>query len=323
MSELYDGFNRRIDYLRLSITDRCNLRCTYCMPEEGIEERPHGDILSYEELETFTTGAVGAGISKVRVTGGEPLVRKDAVDLIAMLAALPNLNDVSLTTNGVLLEEHAADLAKAGLARVNISIDSLDPAVYRKLTRWGRVDRALSGLRKALEVGLEPVKVNAVLLRGVNDDPSDFIKLTYDYPVHVRFIEHMPIGKSKAWSPEDFVSIGELKESLARYGKLEESAGPVGAGPATYLKFKEALGTVGFISPISRHFCDECNRLRLTPDGRLRVCLFSDEEMDVRPAIWQGEAAVKAVIAKALKTKPKEHATELQSFKRLMFQIGG
>lgn len=323
MGNLYDGFNRRIDYLRLSITDRCNLRCTYCMPEEGIKERPPGEILSYEELEIFTSAAVSAGISKVRVTGGEPLVRKDAVELIRMLASLKDLEDISLTTNGLLLEEHASELKAAGLSRVNVSIDTLDPAVYKELTRWGTLDRALAGLKKALEVGLEPVKVNAVLLRGVNDDPAAFVKLIYDYPVHVRFIERMPIGGFERQLPGDFVSIDELKANLAKCGRFEESSGPFGAGPATYVRFEGALGTIGFISPISRHFCGSCNRLRLTPDGRLRLCLFSDAEIDVRPAIWEGEAAVKKLIERALREKPREHSLELGKVKRLMNQIGG
>lgn len=322
MAELVDGFKRRIDYLRLSITDRCNLRCKYCMPEEGVEMRPHGEILSYEELEIFTKAAVGAGISKVRVTGGEPLVRKDIVDLITMLASLSDLDDVSLTTNGVLLEEHADELKKAGLSRVNISIDSLDPEVYRSLTRRGSLERALSGMRAALEAGLEPVKVNAVLMSGVNDDPGEFVRLTYDYPVHVRFIERMPIGEASA-ETKGFISVEELKGKLAAYGSFEEASGPFGAGPATYVKFNGALGTVGFISPISRHFCGQCNRLRLTPDGKLRVCLFSNEEIDVRPAIWDGPEAVKAVIKEALRRKPREHGEELVAVKRLMHQIGG
>ncbi len=321
MGKLNDRFNRRIDYLRLSITDRCNLRCTYCMPEEGVHMRPPGDILSYEELEVFT--AVSAGISKVRVTGGEPLVRKDAVELIRMLASLEDLKDISLTTNGVLLEEYASDLKAAGLSRVNISIDALDPSVYKALTRWGSLDKALAGMKRALEVGLDPVKVNAVLMRGVNDDPTAFVKLTYDYPVHIRFIERMPIGGAGKGMTETFVSIDEFKENLAKCGAFEESAGPFGAGPATYVKFKGAIGTIGFISPISRHFCGECNRLRLTPDGRLRLCLFSDVEVDVRPAIWEGKMAVKRLIEKSLLDKPREHPLKMDEVKRLMNQIGG
>ncbi|MHB0976629.1 MAG: GTP 3',8-cyclase MoaA [Candidatus Aquicultorales bacterium] len=321
MAELIDGHNRRIDYLRLSITDRCNLRCVYCMPEEGITERPHGDILSYEEFEVFGRAAVEAGISKIRVTGGEPLVRKDAVQLIEMLASLPELSDVSITTNGILLAEHAERLKAAGLSRVNVSIDSLDPKTYKALTRWGSLDKALAGVEKALETGLTPVKINVVLLKGVNDDPEPFVRLTREYPVHVRFIEHMPIGKPV--NADNFLSVGDLRERMAAFGRFEDAEGPWGAGPATYVKFKDALGTIGFISPISRHFCGECNRLRLTPEGKLRVCLFSDEEIDVRPAIREGDEAVKKLIEVALTKKPREHEMKLRNVKKLMSQIGG
>lgn len=323
MSELYDSFNRKIDYLRISVTDRCNLRCFYCMPEEGIQAKPHSEILAYEEIETFARAAVKAGIAKIRLTGGEPLVRKDILKLVAMLASIPGLDDLSMTTNALLLGEYAADLKAAGLKRLNISLDSLDPEVYQRLTRKGDVDRALAGMKKALEAGLTPVKINTVLIRGVSDDPEDFIKLIYDYPVHVRFIEFMPIGE---WDAVNFISINEFRAGLGRFGKAIEVEGPAGAGPARYVSFKGAKGTFGFISPISRHFCGECNRLRLTPDGKLRVCLFSDQEFDIRPKLKQAQSEEEIVefIKDVANSKPEKHrADENERLARLMCQIGG
>ncbi|MDI6717389.1 MAG: GTP 3',8-cyclase MoaA [Actinomycetota bacterium] len=323
MNGLYDGFNRKVDYLRISITDRCNLRCFYCMPESGVVPKPHKEILSYEEIELFVRAAAEAGISKVRITGGEPLVRRDAAKLIEMISKVPGLTDISLTTNGILLPEYGDDLKKAGLRRVNISIDSLDPEVYRRITRHGDVKRALSGLRKAIELGFEPVKINTVLMRGVNDDPRAFIRLIYDYPIHIRFIELMPISR---WDPNLFISVDEFKTKLATFGPLELVAGPQGAGPASYVIFKGALGTIGFISPMSNHFCSSCNRLRLTPDGKLRACLFSDVEFDIKPKLRDnihGEEII-TLVRNVLKNKPEKHdARKGETLERLMCQIGG
>ncbi len=323
MSELYDRYNRKIDYLRVSVTDRCNLRCLYCMPQEGVKPKSHDEILSYEEIKLLAAAAVKAGISKVRLTGGEPLVRKDAVKLVEMLANIPGLKDISLTTNGTLLPEFGEELKRAGLRRVNISIDSLDPQTYKKITRIGKLEHALAGLNKSSELGFEPVKVNTVLVKGINDDPRDFVKLIYDYPVHVRFIELMPISKR---DPGLFLPIDELKANLAHYGSPEEAEGPQGAGPARYVTFKGALGTIGFISPISHHFCSTCNRLRLTPDGKLRACLFSDEEFDIRPVLRDNlsEEEIIAFIRNVLVSKPEEHnIAVLDKMDRLMCQIGG
>lgn len=320
---LYDRFDRRIDYLRVAITDRCNLRCFYCMPENGIELKPHEDLLSYEEIQRFAEAAVEAGISKIRLTGGEPLIRKDAVSLVKMLAATPGLSDMSLTTNGLLLPEYGDALKEAGLRRVNISIDSLDPETYQKLTRYGNIERSIAGMKKALSLGFKAVKINTVLIRGINDDPEDFIKLIYNYPVHVRFIELMPISK---WDPNLYVSIDELKAKLEDYGLIGPVEGPVGAGPAKYFGFKGALGTVGFISPISNHFCGGCNRLRLTPDGKLRPCLFSDIEFDIKSILRDNvsKEEIILVIRDVLNSKPEKHeAGKLEKLKRLMCQIGG
>jgi cyclic pyranopterin phosphate synthase len=326
MAELYDRFNRKIDYLRLSITDRCNLRCFYCMPEKGIPTKPCQDILTYEEIRDFATAAITAGISKIRLIGGEPLIRRDVAKLIRMLISIPGLKDLSLTTNGYLLEEYLFDLKKAGLKRVNISIDSLDEATYKRITRVGELKKVLRGLKKALEMGLEPVKINVVLLKGINEDPRDFVSLTFDYPVHVRFIEFMPIGKENPWYPSLYVSINAFKEKLLKYGELIEDGGPVGAGPASYAKFKGAIGTVGFISPISNHFCNTCNRLRLTPDGRLRTCLFSNSEVNVKEKLRENLKIEELInfIRAVLQNKPLSRES-LREWKvaRLMSQIGG
>jgi len=324
MGELYDKHSRRIDYLRISVTDRCNLRCFYCMPEGGVSLKPHEDMLGYEDIKRFAEAAIEAGISKIRLTGGEPLVRKDAVSLVEMLTAIPGLNDMSLTTNGLLLPEYGDELKRAGLKRVNISIDSLDPRVYRQVTRHDSVGKALAGMKKALELGFAPVKINAVLMRGINDDPGDFVRLIYEYPVHVRFIELMPVGK---WDPKLYVSTDEFRANLERYGSIEVVDGPAGAGPARYFGFKGALGTIGFISPISNHFCKACNRLRLTPDGKLRTCLFSDAEFDIKSKLRDNLLSKEEIIhfiRNVLDSKPERHEFEkMEKLKRLMYQIGG
>jgi cyclic pyranopterin phosphate synthase len=294
------------------------------MPAEGVGWKSHEEILTYEEIILFAQAAVEAGISRIRLTGGEPLVRKDATDLVRSLCQIPGLRDVSLTTNGLLLRDYGSELARAGLKRVNISVDTLDSEVYRTLTRGGSLKTTMQGLKTALAVGFDPVKVNAVILRGVNDNFKPFVDLVREFPVHVRFIEHMPFNREI--DPKTFVSSKEMKQRIEELGQLEEADPPVGAGPARYFYLKDALGTVGFISPVSRHFCLSCNRLRLTADGKLKVCLFSEEEIDVRALLRQrpSKEEVKALIRAALLTKPKqrESLTALK-IKRAMSQIGG
>ena len=276
-----------IDYLRISITDRCNLRCVYCMPADGVRSLPHDEILSYEELELFTRAANQAGIKRVRVTGGEPLVRKGVEEFVRKLSRIDSELKVSLTTNGVLLDHYAADLKKAGLTRVNVSIDTLDPETYRHITRVGSVDAAMRGLHAAIDAGLEPVKINVVVLRGVNDDPLPFGRLSLQLPVHVRFIEYMPYFDDPGkW----YVSNDEIKERLAGLGKLQEMESPEGWGPASYYRLPGAAGTVGFISPVSCHFCASCNRLRITSDGKMRTCLFDNNGFSVKREIREGSS---------------------------------
>jgi cyclic pyranopterin phosphate synthase len=294
------------------------------MPAEGLKLKSHEEILSYEEIELFANCAVEQGISKIRLTGGEPLVRRDVLDLIKNLTSIPGLKDISLTTNGVLLADYAEALVDAGLKRVNISIDSLKQDIFRQITRNGNLNRVIRGLEKALDVGLDPVKINVVVLRGVNEDIADFVRLTFEYPVHVRFIEYMPFSKEVGM--EKSVSSAELKEKIEQLGKLKQATSPTGAGPARYFKMESALGTIGFISPMSDHFCPKCNRLRLTADGKLRTCLFSDDEIDVRTVMRSENAkeGVKELIHRALLEKPKNYSeSRRRDFQRRMLQIGG
>lgn len=311
----------RVDYLRLSITDRCNLRCTYCMPPEGVPARTHDDILSYEELAAFARVATGCGISKVRITGGEPLARLGCADFVGMLSRTSGIQDISLTTNGILLPRYAVDLRRAGLRRVNISLDSLNAARFARLTRGGELAAALAGLDAAFAAGFAPVKVNALLLEGIEDELDAFVALTREREVHVRFIEFMPLdrrlGDQGHMVPAPEV-LGRLKD---RYD-LVPHEGPYGHGPAEYWHVPGALGTVGFIAGVSEHFCEDCNRLRLTCDGRLRTCLFSGEEVAVRPLIAE-PVALRAAILKAVSGKSYDRCREMLANDRAMSEIGG
>lgn len=329
-----DSHGRTIDYLRISLTDRCNFRCIYCMPEEGVCSLPHDQILTIEEIEDIVRVAAKHGIRSVRLTGGEPLVRKGVVDLVDSITHMDGIENVSLTTNGVLLPKMADDLAKAGLHRVNISLDTLDPEQFKEITRVGKLEDTLAGIDAALETGFKPVKVNAVTVRRLNQDFLEFAKLSIDRPLHVRFIEYMPLGDSSeagiGWGKEDVIPSEELLEIINE--RAVESGmeplrpadnKPIGWGPARYYEFPNAMGTVGFISPLSRHFCSECNRLRLTADGKIRPCLFSDQEFDIRAAAREGgEEAIERVLFDALGAKPDDHHDRVGT-ERNMSAIGG
>lgn len=323
---LIDPYERKIDYLRLSITDRCNLRCTYCMPEEGVKSKTHDEIMRIEEIFEFAKAAVEVGLTRIRLTGGEPLIRRGVVDLIKDLTALPDLKEVSMTTNAILLGDMAEELFEAGLKRVNISIDTLDPKKYKELTRWGSLEKALDGMKAAIKVGMSPVKINVVVLKGVNDDFDSFAKLTYDYPVHVRFIEYMPAFYEE--KSDDFVSGQELERRVRAFGEAYDADAPPveGAGPARYYHLKGAKGTLGVIGTSKGHFCDSCNRVRLTADGKLRTCLFSDRMIDVLSPMREGvgNAGIKEIIRKAIVAKPKDRLIEKdKKMGRKMSQIGG
>lgn len=333
-----DGFGRSIDYLRISLTDRCNFRCIYCMPAEGVAQMPHEDILRLEEMERVVKAATRIGIKHIRLTGGEPLVRKGVVDFIRNIKSIEGIDNISLTTNGVLLPAMARDLKDAGLSRVNISLDTLDPEQFHMVTRVGRLQDTLAGIDAALEVGFEPVKINAVAVRSLNQDFLSFARLSVDRPLHVRFIEYMPVGESSGvdgcgWGPKDVIPNEEILEIInARAAEAGlpglKPAGddkPLGFGPASYYEFPNALGTVGFISAMSNHFCSQCNRLRLTADGKVRPCLFSDLEYDVRSVLRDpaaGEDDIVAVFEQALAKKPDEHHNRVGT-ERNMSQIGG
>ena len=329
-----DSHGRTIDYLRISLTDRCNFRCIYCMPADGVCALAHDEILRIEEIEQIVRVAAEHGIRSVRLTGGEPLVRKGVVELVESITSMPGIENVSLTTNGVLLPAMADDLSRAGLHRVNISLDTLDPQQFRDITRTGRLEDTLAGIDAALEAGFNPVKVNAVTVRRLDQDFLKFAKLSCDRPLHVRFIEYMPLGDSSengiGWGKEDVIPSEELLETINE--RATESGmeplrpaddKPVGWGPARYYEFPGAMGTVGFISPLSRHFCSECNRLRLTADGKIRPCLFSDEEFDMRAAVREeGAEGIERVLYEALGAKPDDHHDKVGT-ERSMNKIGG
>ncbi len=322
MEELIDRYNRKIEYLRVSITDRCNLRCIYCMPPEGIKSLRHEDILRFEEIERIVRYSIDWGIDKVRITGGEPLVRKGVVYLVEMLAHLKGIRDLSMTTNGILLRDYARDLKNAGLQRINISLDSLDANRFERITKIGKLSLVLDGIEEALKRSLEPVKMNVVVMEGINDDEVlDFASLSLDRPLHIRFIEFMPFGETQKTSFR-FVPTPAIKERLKELGDLI-SAEVKGAGPAKSFRFEKSLGTIGFITPISEHFCTTCNRLRLTADGELYPCLFSDYRVDIKKPLRtaRGYREIRELFEEALKNKPEKHS--LKGNNQVMSRIGG
>ena len=309
MTGLSDSFQRPINYLRISVTDRCNLRCVYCMPEGGVELMRHEDVLSYEEIYAIVRAAAELGINKIRLTGGEPLVRMRLSDLVRMIASVPAIDDISLTTNGILLAKYAAELKAAGLKRVNVSLDTLRPERFRAITRCGNLDDTLRGIAAAHEAGLEPVKINIVVMAETNEDELvDFARKTIHDGWNVRYIEHMPVTGDPETDAK-FVSVKEMRERIEVLGTLEPTRIDAGNGPAKYFKLPGASGTIGFITPVTEHFCYQCNRLRLTADGKLRPCLLSEMEIDLREPMRSGGGAeaIKDVIQQATLCKPRSH----------------
>lgn len=306
-----DGFGRRIEYLRISVTDKCNLRCVYCMPLEGMEWLRRDELLSFEEITRIVEAMAPLGLRRVRLTGGEPLVRRDLPELVARLSAIPGIDDLSLSTNAVLLEEHAEALRDAGLNRVNVSLDSLDPErVDRIARRPGSYERIMRGLEAAERFGFRPLKINVVLMEGMNDDEIPaFAELTRDRPWHVRFIEIMPTGANLALSEHRYLSCDEALARVRRLGRIEPAEGPTGNGPATYYRYPGAAGTIGVITPMSHNFCDRCNRMRLTAEGQLRPCLFGDLQTDLRAALRSGQP-LEPLIRDTLAVKPERHWLE-------------
>lgn len=304
---LFDSIGRTINYLRLSVTDRCNLRCRYCMPEGGIGKVSHGDILSYEELYLIAKTAVASGIDKIRITGGEPLVRKGIIPFLRQLAEIPGLQQLVLTTNGVLLEEMAADLRAAGVQRLNISLDSLDPETFAHISRCGDLNRVMAGIAAAAACGF-PLKLNMVVMRGSNDhEILDFASLAMTAAVTVRFIEYMPAIREQGW--QRLVVPGE--EILARLNEqftLIPAGQAAMAGPARNFVIPGAPGALGIITPVSHHFCSDCNRIRVTASGLAKGCLFSEEQTDLKPALRSGSSALLAQTLEAIVLgKPARH----------------
>jgi cyclic pyranopterin phosphate synthase len=326
--KLTDTFGRRISYLRVSVTDRCNLRCQYCMPEQGIALAPASEVLRFEEIARVVRVGAGLGLERVRLTGGEPLVRRELPELVRQLSSVKGIGEVSLTTNGVLLAEQAPPLAAAGLSRVNVSLDTLSPRRYAELTRGGRLEQALAGVEAALAAGLRPVKINVVLQsengdgKGDEADLQEFLALARRLGVEVRFIELMPFALNRG----GFVPISWVREKLGRAADLEQPVKSAGGGPATSFRLKARPGRIGFIAPLSEPFCGSCNRLRLSATGRVRFCLFPQGELDLRPALRGrgSDAELASLLRAAAAAKPAGYprGAELK-LAGTMCQVGG
>jgi len=317
-----DSHGRNINYLRVSVTDRCNLRCVYCMPEEGVKSLRHEDILRFEDTLKIIKAATSLGINKIRYTGGEPLVMKDIDKLIYETSKLPGIEDISITTNGILLADMAENLKKSGLKRVNISLDTLNNEKFRSITRIGDLDSVMEGIYKCLSLGLTPVKINTVLMRGINDiEFQDFLNLTRELPVEVRFIELMPIGEGIKMYEERKISFMEILEQHPELIKVETQK----SSTAELYKLPGAIGKIGFISPVSCKFCSDCNKIRLTSTGTIKPCLHSEEEINLRKYL-NNEETLTAALKSAIFNKPLEHHLEEESVSRsakVMSQIGG
>ncbi|BBB92669.1 MAG TPA: GTP 3',8-cyclase MoaA [Methylomusa anaerophila] len=324
-----DCYNRQIDYLRVSVTDRCNFRCAYCMPVEGVLLQKHTDMLTYEEMLRIIKVLSKEGISKIRLTGGEPLVRKGIVNFISEIAALGTIKDISMTTNGNLLADMAGSLKAAGLNRVNISLDTVDPERFRAITCGADVTQTLKGMEESLRIGLTPVKLNVVLTEFFTEsDIAYFINLVHHHTVAVRFIEYMPIGNGRVHAGP---SVEKIKSMINSWGKgvLKAVQNVKGYGPARYYTLPEAVGSFGFITPISEHFCQSCNRIRLTADGKFKPCLLSNKEIDVKKALRSsaGDEEIVNLFYLAIGAKQASHTLNEANFQpdffRNMSQIGG
>ena len=307
---LSDTHGREITYLRISITDRCNLRCSYCTPKDGrVNWLSHEDILSYEEIERLACAFSGLGVRKIRLTGGEPLVRKGVDGLAGRLGAIPGIKEVCITTNGILLEDMAQPLFDAGVRHINISLDTLRPERFLKITGRDLFQHVWQGIQKAIETGFTKIKLNAVAMNGINDDEiADLARLSLDLPLEVRFIEFMPVGSATTWEKSRHLSCDAIKEMVeTSLGRLIPVSQGKDSGPAMIYRLEGAKGSVGFISPLSRHFCGTCNRVRITPDGRLRLCLFSDNEIDLKTRLRAGipDDELKTFLKGAIAQKPK------------------
>jgi len=328
MTGLFDSWQRQINYLRISVTDHCNLSCVYCSVG-SVPHLPRSEILSYEEIQRVVQVAASMGISKVRLTGGEPLLRADLDKLVWMISHIEGIDDISLTSNGILLSKYAVELKEAGLKRVNVSLDTLKEDRFKRITGRDKLREVLSGIEAAHLAGLNPVKLNMVVLQGINEDETtDFARMSTSQGWHVRFIEFMPLGTAKAEGLET-VSAQEIRERIQSLGKLEPYTGKTGNGPARYYRLPGARGTIGFITPMTEHFCHTCNRLRLTSDGQLRPCLLDDDEVNLKEALRNGASTdeLKQLIQQAVAMKRERHhltgGLAPGTIRRPMCQIGG
>lgn len=323
-----DSFNRRIDYLRVSITDKCNLKCVYCMPSTGLKYFKESEVLTDDEIVRFVRIARRHGLRKVRITGGEPLVRKNIIQLVSALKKT-GIRDLSLTTNGMLLAGLAGELKQAGLDRVNISLDSMAPDKYREITNGGDIERVWQSVRAAEKAGLTPVKINIVPIKGLNDNEIPaFASLTFENNYHIRFIEFMPATCNGVWRKDKCVSSAEAMEKISALGKLEQLKFK-GRGPSRNYRIKGAVGVIGFISPLSDHFCGYCSRLRLTADGKIRPCLFSNIKVDIKTPMRNGasDEQIEKLFCEAVRVKPRRHLLneDITSARHIkaMSKIGG
>ena len=331
MMNLVDAYGRKIDYLRISITDHCNLKCYYCTPFSGRDHLSRTQILSYEEMLKVAKAAAHCGITKIRITGGEPLVRKGVVEFCRMLSEIDGLNSLALTTNGIYLEEMAEPLFNAGVRRINISLDTLRPERFEKITGYNRLPRVLAGIRRAEQIGMQPIKINTVVMRGINDDEiEDLARLTLDKPYHVRFIELMPTDSSAYGYYESlFIPVEEFMEKINQVDRVKIEPTTDSYGPARLCKLPGAIGKIGFIAPISWHFCGSCNRLRLTADGKIKTCLFSQEEIDIKAPLRTGalQNDIINIFRQAVAEKPSGHHLNAKDHQnacqRAMHAIGG
>lgn len=323
-----DAYGRFINYLRISVTDRCNLRCFYCMPQEGIPLFPYDEILTYEEILKVVEASTKIGINTVRVTGGEPLIRKNLTYLIEKISSINEIKDLAMTTNGILLLSFLPELKRAGLKRVNISLDTLKKDRFERITKRDGLKDVLAAIEKSLEMDMLPVKINMVVIKDVNDDEIlDFALLTKDKPIHVRFIEYMPWGVKEYWDKEKVIKANDIKMTIEKnFGLLEHLDKPA-HGPSQNYRIRGFLGEIGFINPISDHFCGSCNRIRLTADGKLRLCLFSEKEINIKKELRKGIPLdeIAKIIREAIFSKPEkqEMLNHLIYHNREMNQIGG
>jgi GTP 3',8-cyclase len=325
--QLVDQYKRHLNYLRISITDRCNLSCLYCNPRLPRQKLRHKDVLRYEEILRIARIGVSMGITKIRVTGGEPLARKGCCEFLENLATIDGLEDLSLTTNGVFLKQNIDRIASAGVKRLNISLDTLNPEKYQRITGHDVFKQVWEGIELALEHGFAPIKLNAVAISGINDDDlMQLAELSFKYPFHIRFIERMPIGKTSA-QPANPLLVPDIIKKIQTLGDLIPIERDTIDGPAMRYRFKDAMGEIGFISPVSNHFCKGCNRLRLTADGHILTCLLSDVSEDIKTPLRLGllDNDLKTVFLKAVARKPFQHPENLTSCVQpeQMVSIGG